>query len=85
LQINSLVSLRSASEQTGEITGIVTNVAQQLRVSPKKLAVNATTSNTNLLIKAPDGYYRLDYNSDNSAYLIEKVTLHQPKIKLVKE
>ncbi|MCF7523148.1 DUF3290 domain-containing protein [Levilactobacillus brevis] len=85
LQINSLVSLRSASEQTGEITGIVTNVAQQLHVSSKKLAVNATTSNTNLLIKAPDGYYRLDYNSDNSAYLIEKVTLHQPKIKLVKE
>lgn len=85
LQINSLVSLRSATEQTGEISATVKAVAKQLNVAPQKLAVNATTSNTNLLIKAPQGYYRLDYNSDGSAYVLEQVQLHQPKVKLVKE
>ncbi|MFC6290347.1 DUF3290 domain-containing protein [Levilactobacillus angrenensis] len=84
-QINSLVSLRSATEQTGEITATVKNVAQQLDVQPSKLAVNATTTNTNLLIKAPSGYYRLDYNSDGSAYVLERVQLHRPKVTIVKE
>jgi hypothetical protein len=84
-QINSLVSLRSATEQTGAITSTITTVAKQLHVAPTNLAVNATNTNTNLLIKAPQGYYRLDYNADGSAYVLEKVQLHRPKITLVKE
>ncbi|AYM03965.1 DUF3290 domain-containing protein [Levilactobacillus yiduensis] len=84
-QINGLVSLRSATEQTGEITATVQNVAKQLDVHPSKLAVNATTTNTNLLIKAPSGYYRLDYNADGSAYVLERVQLHRPKVTIVKE
>jgi len=84
-QINSLVSLRSATEQTGEITSTVKTVAKQLHVKPTQLSVNATNTNTNLLIKAPQGYYRLDYNADGSAYVLEKVQLHRPKITLVKE
>lgn len=84
-QINGLVSLRSATEQTGEITATVKNVAKQLDVRPNKLAVNATTTNTNLLIKAPNGYYRLDYNADGSAYVLERVQLHRPQVTIVKE
>ncbi|MCH4124156.1 MAG: DUF3290 domain-containing protein [Levilactobacillus sp.] len=84
-QINSLVSLRSATEQTSEITGIVKNVAKQLDVQPSKLAVNATTTNNNLLIKAPSGYYRLAYNADGSAYVVERVQLQRPKVTIVKE
>ncbi|AKP64002.1 hypothetical protein FC99_GL001564 [Levilactobacillus koreensis JCM 16448] len=84
-QINSLVSLRSATEQTGEITATVKQVAKQLAVKPADLAVNATTTNNNLLFKTPKGYYRLDYNSDGSAYVLEKVNLHHPKVTLTKE
>lgn len=85
LQINSLVSLQSATKQTGQITATVQQVAQQLKVKPAKLSINATTTGSDLLVKSPKGYYRLDYNSDGSAFVLEKITLENPKITLVKE
>ncbi|WP_261810031.1 DUF3290 domain-containing protein [Levilactobacillus humaensis] len=84
-QINSLLSLRSASQQTGQITATVQQVATTLKVKPSRLSINATSTGDNLLVKAPDGYYRLNYNSDGSAFVLEKITLEQPKITLIKE
>ncbi|WP_125574136.1 DUF3290 domain-containing protein [Levilactobacillus huananensis] len=85
LQINSLLSLRSASQQTGQITATVQQASTILKVKPSRLSINATSTGDNLLVKAPDGYYRLNYNSDGSAFVLEKITLEQPKITLVKE
>ncbi|MCT4491611.1 DUF3290 family protein [Levilactobacillus parabrevis] len=85
LQINSLVSLQSATKQTGQITATVQQVAKQLKVKPGKLSINATTTGSDLLVKSPKGYYRLDYNSDGSAFVLEKITLENPEITLVKE
>jgi len=85
LQINSLVSLQSATKQTGQITATVQQVAKQLKVKPGKLSINATTTGSDLLVKSPKGYYRLDYNSNGSAFVLEKITLENPEITLVKE
>lgn len=85
LQINGLLSLRSASQQTGQITATVQQASTILKVKPSRLSINATSTGDNLLVKAPDGYYRLNYNSDGSAFVLEKITLEQPKITLVKE
>ena len=85
LQINSLVSLQSATKQTGQITSTVQQVAQQLKVKPAKLSVNATTTGSDLLVKSPKGYYRLVYSSDGASFVLEKLTLEHPQIKLVKE
>lgn len=85
LQINGLVSLQSATKQTGEITATVQQVARQLHVKPAQLSINATTTGSDLLVKSPKGYYRLVYSSDGSAFVLEKLTLADPKIKLVKE
>lgn len=85
LQINSLVSLQSATKQTGQITSTVQQVAQQLKVKPAKLSVNATTTGSDLLVKSPKGYYRLVYSSDGVSFVLEKLTLEHPQIKLVKE
>ncbi|MGX6429544.1 DUF3290 domain-containing protein [Levilactobacillus yonginensis] len=84
-QVNSLVSLQSATKQTGEITATVQQVAKQLKVRPTQLSINTTSTGNDLLVKAPQGYYRLDYNSDGSAFVLEKITLENPKITLVKE
>lgn len=85
LQINSLVSLQSATKQTGQITSTVQQVAQQLKVKPAKLSVNATTIGSDFLVKSPKGYYRLVYSSDGASFVLEKLTLEHPQIKLVKE
>ncbi|KRN01235.1 hypothetical protein FD13_GL001198 [Levilactobacillus senmaizukei DSM 21775 = NBRC 103853] len=85
LQINSLVSLQSATKQSGEISATVQQAAKHLKVSPSSLSINSTSVSDNLLIKSSQGYYRLDYNTDGSAFILEKVTLENPKIKLVKE
>lgn len=84
-QVNGLVTLHINSVQTGTITATVKTVAKQLNVAPAKVAVNATTTTNGLLFKTPKGYYRADYNSDGSAYVLEKVTLHHPKVTLQKE
>ncbi|WP_341780204.1 DUF3290 domain-containing protein [Levilactobacillus sp. HBUAS70063] len=85
LQINSLVSLQSATKQTGQITATVQQVAKQLKVQPAKLSVNATTTGSDMLVKSPKGYYRLVYSSDGASFVLEKLTLEHPQIKLVKE
>lgn len=85
LQINSLVSLQSATKQSGEISATVQQVAKHLKVAPSSLSINSTSVGDNLLIKSSKGYYRLDYNADGSAFVLEKVTLESPKVKLVKE
>lgn len=84
-QVNGLMTLHTNSKTTGAITSTVKDVAKQLDVKPQTISVNATTTTTNLLFKTPKGYYRADYNSDGSAFVLEKLTLHQPKITIVKE
>lgn len=85
LQINSLVSLQSASKQTGQITATVQQVAHHLKVKPAKVSVNATTTGTDLLVKSPKGFYRLVFSSDGASFVLEKITLENPQVKLVKE
>jgi len=84
-QINGLVNLHVSSETTGAITTTVQEVAKRLKVAPKDVAVNATATTDGLLFKTPRGYYRADYNSDGSAFVLEKLNLHQPKVTLLKE
>ncbi|MDT6979907.1 DUF3290 domain-containing protein [Levilactobacillus zymae] len=84
-QVNGLVTLHTNSETTGAITSTVKEVAKRLDVKPQTIAVNATTTTSNLLFKTPKGYYRADYNSDGSAFVLERLTLHHPKVTLTKE
>ncbi|HIW71470.1 MAG TPA: DUF3290 domain-containing protein [Candidatus Levilactobacillus faecigallinarum] len=84
-QINGLVNLHTSSETTGAITATVKTVAKRLNVKPATVAVNATATTDGLLFKTPRGYYRADYNSDGSAFVLEKLNLHHPEITLKKE
>lgn len=84
-QINDLANMHSGSEQTSAITSTVKEVAKRLDVKPQKIYVNETSSTDNLLFKTPKGYYRTDYNSDGSEFVLEKLTLHDPKITITKE
>ena len=84
-QINSLVSLNASNAQTNTITATVKEVAKRLDVKADSVCVNATTTTDNLLFKTSKGYYRADYNSDGSAFVLERLSLHKPKVTIVKE
>lgn len=75
LQYNDFNSIQSSSKQTGQITQTVKQVANRLHVQPKTVSVNSTNVNANLMVKTPRGYFRVDYNSDGSAFVLEKVEL----------
>lgn len=75
LQYNDFNSIQSSSKQTGQITQTVKQVANRLHVQPKTISVNLTNVNANLMVKTPRGYFRVDYNSDGSAFVLEKVEL----------
>lgn len=75
LQYNDFNSIQSSSKQTGQITQTVKQVANRLHVQPKTISVNSTNVNANLMVKTPRGYFRVDYNSDGSAFVLEKVEL----------
>jgi hypothetical protein len=75
LQYNDFSSIQSSSKQTGQITQTVKQVANRLHVQPKTVSVNSTNVNANLMVKTPRGYFRVDYNSDGSAFVLEKVEL----------
>lgn len=75
LQYNDFSSIQSSSKQTGQITQTVKQVANRLHVRPKTVSVNSTNVNANLMVKTPRGYFRVDYNSDGSAFVLEKVEL----------
>lgn len=84
-QVNGLVNLQSSSKQTGAITATVKTVAKRLDVHPQQVSVNATTTTDGLLFKTPRGYYRADYSSDGSEFVLEKLSLHHPKVTIQKE
>lgn len=83
-QINGIMSLKASNVQANAITTTIKEVGKRLDVKPTTISVNGTTTSNNLLFKTSKGYYRTTYNSDGSAFVLEKVTLTNPKIKIVK-
>lgn len=75
VQYNDFSAIQSSSKQTGQITQTVRQVAKRLELPPEKVSVNSTTQNANLMVKAPNGFYRVDYNADGTAFVLEKVEL----------
>ncbi|PTM21590.1 hypothetical protein DA798_09425 [Lactobacillus sp. PFC-70] len=85
LQLNGLANLHAIVVQNGAITDTVKTVAKQLKVKPQQVCVNATTTTDGLLFKTPKGYYRAAYNSDGSAFVLEKLSLYHPQVTIQKE
>lgn len=83
LQLNGLDN--ASVVQNGAITDTVKTVAKQLKVKPQQVCVNATTTTDGLLFKTPKGYYRAAYNSDGSAFVLEKLSLYHPQVTIQKE
>lgn len=77
MQYDDYSNIKSSSQQTGQMTTLVKEVAKRLEVQTDEVSVNATSQNQNLLVKTPKGYYRVDFNTDGSQFVLEKVDLHQ--------
>lgn len=75
VQYDDFSAIQSASQQTGQITQTVKQVAKRLDLRPGVVSINSTTQNANLMVKTPDGYYRVDYNADGTQFVLEKVEL----------
>lgn len=83
MQYNDFSAIQSSSKQTGLITSTVKQVAKRLHVRPKTVSVNSTNVNANLMVKTPDGFYRVDYNPTGTEFVLERVELDsQSKIKV---
>lgn len=59
VQYDDFSAIQSASQQTGQITQTVKQVAKRLNLRPGVVSINSTTQNANLMVKTPDGYYRV--------------------------
>ena len=59
VQYDDFSAIQSASQQTGQITQTVKQVAKRLNLRPGVVSINSTTQNANLIVKTPDGYYRV--------------------------
>lgn len=75
MQYNDFSAIQSSSKQTGQITSTVKQVAERLHVRPKTISVNSTNVNANLMVKTPDGFYRVDYNPAGTGFVLERVEL----------
>ncbi|EHO52362.1 DUF3290 domain-containing protein [Lentilactobacillus kisonensis] len=84
MQYDDFSSMQSATKQTGQITTVVKESAARLKISPSRVSINSTSQNANLMIKTPKGFYRIDYNSDGTQFVLEKVALHDPNNVTVK-
>lgn len=83
LQFNDYSNLRTTSQQGGKQVALVKDVAKKLNIKPQKLSFNNTRAGVdNILVKSPQGYYRVLFNDDNSAYVLEKVDLAVIKVKV---
>lgn len=76
MQYDDFSAVQSASKQTGQITTVVKESAKRLGAAPQKVSINSTSQNANLMIKTPKGIFRIDYNSDGTQFVLEKVELH---------
>lgn len=59
VQYDDFSAIQSASQQTGQITQTVKQVTKRLNLRPGVVSINSTTQNANLMVKTPDGYYRV--------------------------
>ncbi|GAY72381.1 DUF3290 domain-containing protein [Lentilactobacillus kosonis] len=84
IQYNDYSNLLTTQKQTGQITGTIKETAKQLGVKPKQVSVNSTTQTDGLLVNTPKGFFRIDFNTDGSSFLLEKIELHNPKINVVR-
>ncbi|KRM94240.1 hypothetical protein FC56_GL001192 [Lentilactobacillus senioris DSM 24302 = JCM 17472] len=84
IQANDYTNLRNSIKQTGQVTQIVQQVATKLKVKPQRVLINATQLNntTNLLVKTPKGYFRLLFSEDGTQFVLEKIQLSHPEIKI---
>ncbi|GHP13773.1 hypothetical protein YK48G_11980 [Lentilactobacillus fungorum] len=78
MQYNDFSAMQSATKQTGQITAVVKESAARLKVAPRRVSINSTSQNANLMIRTPKGFYRIDYNADGTQFILEKVSLHDP-------
>lgn len=77
VQYNDFSAIQSSSKQTGQITQTVKQVAKRLDVRPKTISVNSTNVNANLMVKTPQGFFRVDYNSAGTEFVLERVELDE--------
>jgi len=84
MQYNDYSNLLTTRKQTGQITGTIKETANRLGVKPNQVSVNSTTQTDGLLVDTPKGFFRIDFNSDGSSFVLEKVQLQNPKIKIVR-
>lgn len=83
IQFNDYTNLKTNTQKSGQEVSLVKDVARRLKIKPQKLSVNSTqTDNGDILVKSPHGYYRIIFNSDNSAYVLEKVSLKSLKVEV---
>ncbi|MFT8847985.1 DUF3290 family protein, partial [Lentilactobacillus hilgardii] len=76
MQYNDFSNIQNSIKQSGQMTTVVKAVARQLKVSKQDISVNSTTPNDNVLVKTPKGFFRVDYNTDGSQFVLEQVILH---------
>ena len=84
MQYNDYSNLLTTRKQTGQMTGTIKETANRLGVKPNQVSVNSTTQTDGLLVDTPKGFFRIDFNSDGSSFVLEKVQLQNPKIKIVR-
>ncbi|WP_040537831.1 DUF3290 domain-containing protein [Lentilactobacillus parafarraginis] len=75
MQYNDFNTIQSSIKQSGQITTLLDKIAAELDVSKTAVSVNSTTPNDNVLVKTPKGYFRVNYNTDGSQFVLETVQL----------
>lgn len=75
MQYNDFNTIQSSIKQSGQITTVLDKIAAELDVSKTAVSVNSTTPNDNVLVKTPKGYFRVNYNTDGSQFVLETVQL----------
>ncbi|TLQ21253.1 DUF3290 domain-containing protein [Lentilactobacillus parafarraginis] len=75
MQYNDFNTIQSSIKQSGQITTLLDKIAAELDVSKTTVSVNSTTPNDNVLVKTPKGYFRVNYNTDGSQFVLETVQL----------
>lgn len=84
MQYNDYSNLLNSQKQTGQITQTVKQTAKELKIKPSQVAVNSTNQTDGLIVDTPKGFFRIDFSSDGTSFVLEKIELHNPKIKIIR-
>lgn len=83
VQYSDYTQDQSTYSKYSQMVQFVHQLAKDQQLDETQISVNSTTLIDEVIIKTPTEYYTAHFNTDMSAYSLEKVNLVNPDIKLI--